>query len=461
MAGHETVSAWIALWLCNAVLIIFILLRLVLRKWRRQPFTMGDYWTLVALAFNGLRMVGDYYANQYGTPLSISILREKVAPQGDKNKGLELTAQDRGNLVLAGKLMVASRMATVMVAWSLKMAVMDMLRAFLDKHRIEWLSLYLMYTILGGTLLASILSAFLECQELSLNWKLFPDPEKCSNGVLWSITYEISNTLTDVMLFSLLIVLILTVRMTKWGPIRLCIIVLSLILIAINAIRLVAELPLTEIHLDRTIWESVEVAIAASVATTPIIFVLLLRKDEDGNEHRAKTHRSTRGPTTTLTDSNENDQEWQLLQNPRARDSEFTLDSSVPTEMDGHSHGPNPMPPPSVRSSINTPMLPESGSRDSWARPRLPFRDSLRNSRPFSRISNINDIPGWFELDDFNTRESYEGVASPELDDSEYGSEDVLVATQINQEVHQMWDIEERPQIVTIRSRRNPEPRRS
>lgn len=62
--------------------------------------------------------------------------------------------------------------------WSLKMAVLDMLKAVLGRLRCERMVLGLMYAALALTFLASILSVFLECNDLTLNWTLFPDAER-------------------------------------------------------------------------------------------------------------------------------------------------------------------------------------------------------------------------------------------------------------------------------------------
>lgn len=58
------------------------------------------------------------------------------------------------------------------------MAVLDMLKTVLGRLRCERMVLWLMYAALASTFLASILSVFLECNDLKLNWTLFPDAER-------------------------------------------------------------------------------------------------------------------------------------------------------------------------------------------------------------------------------------------------------------------------------------------
>jgi hypothetical protein len=64
-------SGLLALWVCGGIATALFLMRLGLRKWRRQAFTMGDAWIAVALVCNSLRVVGDYIMFQYGEPLSM------------------------------------------------------------------------------------------------------------------------------------------------------------------------------------------------------------------------------------------------------------------------------------------------------------------------------------------------------------------------------------------------------
>jgi hypothetical protein len=122
----------------------------------------------------------------------------------DASVELDMTAQDRNNLILAGKLMIVARVSVVVVyvnvvhggrhmaddlsrLWSLKMAVLDLMTPFLGGLRCDRPVRWLMYLVLACTFIASILSAFLECHELKLNWTLFPDAERwCASPVIMS-----------------------------------------------------------------------------------------------------------------------------------------------------------------------------------------------------------------------------------------------------------------------------------
>lgn len=62
--------------------------------------------------------------------------------------------------------------------WSFKMAVLDMLSTVLRKLPCERQLHWFMFTVLASTFFASLLSVFVECQDLRLNWKLFPKADQ-------------------------------------------------------------------------------------------------------------------------------------------------------------------------------------------------------------------------------------------------------------------------------------------
>ncbi|KAJ2991158.1 hypothetical protein NUW58_g2617 [Xylaria curta] len=191
--GQEKISGMLALGLCNGFATCLILVVLGLRKWMRLAFTMGDAWLAIALLFNALRMVGDYYINEFGTPLSISMYFATASTDGNISD-LMLPDDIQDGLVLAGKLMVLARVSIVFVIWSLNMTFLDVMSASLPRDfQFKRQTFWLMYAVMGATFSTSSISVFLECGDLKLNWTLFPEADKCSYGSLWIITYGLSS----------------------------------------------------------------------------------------------------------------------------------------------------------------------------------------------------------------------------------------------------------------------------
>ncbi|KAI0414847.1 hypothetical protein F5X98DRAFT_377290 [Xylaria grammica] len=478
-------SGAIAIWLCNGLVTCLIFARLGLRKWRRFKFTMGDWCLVVALVFNGLRVVGDYYTNKYGTPLNTSVRRVIAPAAEDESAGLELTTEEQNGLVLAGKLAIASRIAIVVVfdagsqssgswwviTWShpyfvgfqstkpLLQAGITYYNFLADLERPLLMAKMAMAdsecrqsAVLGLTFLACILSVFLECEQLKLNWILFPDPEECSYDRLWIITYELSNIITDTMLFFQPILLILGAPISKWerawlslfGLGAMLVFGLGALLIAVEVIRLVEGLPFTNVILNRIVWGSIEVAIAASVATLPSIYILMRlgfgkRQKEDWDK--------TQGDSGELVVT-----DVDIWDGNMPAPADMTPGHSTRKQLIRNSFQS------SLVSSILSSALAGTSNQDNKPKPRSRLRHSLRSSGTGSRISSrlrgadgdLRDtLSGWIELEEVDIESAAE-VPSPEPDDAEQRGGGIFIATEINQETHQAWESDERPRIVTI-----------
>ncbi|KAI1122464.1 hypothetical protein F5Y10DRAFT_271026 [Nemania abortiva] len=447
-------SSALALWLCNGVVACLIFTRLGLRKWRQLSFTMGDGWLVVALMFNGVRMAGDYYTNKYGTPLSMSVLLAGVPADEVEALMPELTAQEQSNLILAGKLMVAARVAIVVVLWSLKMAVLDMLRPFLRRLRWDRQALWFMYPVVALTFIASILSVFLECQDLRLNWTLFPDAERCSYDAAWITTYEISNIITDCMLFCLLLLLFARALISKRGRAWFSPYVLSGILIGVEIMRLVQGLPFTDILFNRILWGSIEVAIAASVATVPTIYILLQRGSRERQRGFGETT-DEEGPAA----AGDAKHGPPSLRPADLWDNGGIWDGSASLELGSRDMTRNLMSRNSLQgSTLSTVSSVAAENRESVPRPLRSIRRKIRSPRPCSRQSwrmratddnRPETRPKWIELKETGTESVTGDASTPEPGDAGCRS-GIFVATEISQEVHRIWDLDQRPRIITI-----------
>ncbi|KAI1114883.1 hypothetical protein F5Y14DRAFT_450502 [Nemania sp. NC0429] len=457
----DSVSGFLALWICGGLAAGLILSRLALRKLRGHAFTPGDAWVAVALVFNGLRMVCDYYTNKYGTPLGMAVLHAAVPTSRAYSAG-SMTAQKQSDLILAGKLMVVARISIVVVLWSLKMAVLDMLKTLLRKIRCERMILGVMYTALASTFLATILSVYLECNDFKLNWTLFPDAEKCSYDAAWIITYEMGNIITDTLLFFFLVFLIFRASISARERIRLSIFGLSVVLIAVEILRLVDGLPFTDSLLNRVAWGSIEVAIAAAVATLPTIYVLLRPRSKDRPKKRGTTTKKDPGRSAVVANPlGDVNHRASSPQHEGTWDSLAVWDGSTSTEIDAHNDTHKLVSCNSIRGSISGPVSLDGGNSDTWPIPRQACRNAFLTSRPCSRASAMmeaidddHDDGGgdagseWNELEETDTRA--EDVSSPELDELETCG-GIFVATEISREVHRVWwDHAQRPRIVTI-----------
>ncbi|KAJ8122407.1 hypothetical protein O1611_g9848 [Lasiodiplodia mahajangana] len=355
-------------------------------------------------------VAGDFYTNEYGTPLSMSVLLAGAPVLEGEDPKSELSAQGQDNLVVAGKLMVAARIAIVIVLWSLKMAVLDMLRPLLGKLQCGRQALWFIYLVLAFTFTASILSVFFECQELRLNWTLFPDAEQCAYDAAWITTYEISNIITDCMLFCLLLLLVISAPISKGERARLSTFMLSAVLIGVEGPKE-----------DK----------GGSGKTDPEQGQVVVAGSSGGSKH---------GPPAL--------QRIELWDSPiwdgMGLDSEDMTRKLVPRS--------------SFHGSTHSSASAAAGNRDSWPRSIQSFRNVIRSPRPCSRLgwgtrTTDDDRPEtlhkWIELEEIDARSVTRDATTPEPDDGGCRS-GIFVATEINQEVHRIWDLDQRPRIITI-----------
>ncbi|KAF2968058.1 hypothetical protein GQX73_g5512 [Xylaria multiplex] len=276
------------------------------------------------------------------------------------------------------------------------------------------------------------------------------------------------------MLFFQPILLILGEPTPKWERSRVFLALVfgpGVILIVIEIVRLVEGLPFTNMVLNRIVWGSVEVTIAASVATLPTIYVLLrMEYEERQGKNLGETNRDPRAPSAASTaarqlgrDESRSPQYMGIWDdNPESCDK---MPTSAGTETEQNTR--KSLVWNSIQSSIISSILSSvsaGGSHgDNGPRPRSGLRDSFRNSGTGSRISSRggadeerHDI--WVELEEVDIRSVVGEAASPEPDDAELRNGGVFIATEINAKAHQTREIDQRPRIVAIPRRAKLDP---
>ncbi|KAI1153644.1 hypothetical protein F4825DRAFT_449218 [Nemania diffusa] len=384
--GLDTRAGTIAFWCCNGFMSCLIFARLALGKCITGGLDRGAWGLVVAFVFNGLRMASDYYT-KYGTPLGVSTL---LASMPEDEAGTpDLTTQEQNNLILAGKLMIVARLFIVVVLWSLKMVVLDLLSPLLREVRCHCRVLWWTFSVVAFAFVAAVLSIFLECQ--------------------------IGNIVTDTIMFLLFVLLVVRARIPKRGKARLSIFALRAILIGIEIFRLVDGLPYAGVLLHRIVWGSVEVAVATSVATIPGIYILLQLRFKERQEK----------PTPI-----------EIGAEDIIRSAEDMISKLVP-------QGSSALLITTVSAGVGNPeSQPESTQ--------LPPQ-SLQSPGPCSEASHQPAPPfGWIELEEeAHTSARVRVAVSPQPDDTGSGS-GILVATEINQQVHRIKGPEQRPRLVTI-----------
>ncbi|KAF1843520.1 uncharacterized protein K460DRAFT_378648 [Cucurbitaria berberidis CBS 394.84] len=262
------------MWVCLVVSVALIVARLALRKVRGQKITHGDYWCLCAAVSIVGRLLANHFLLIYGSTRILSAERriELLKP------GFEVQASE---IITGSKLVLATRSLLICVLWSLKMAVLDLLARLIMKMPYERKLLYVFWTALFLTYLASIIPVFVGCHPFKKNWQIHPYPGDCVIGNVWLFTYEVSNILTDILLMAVPFSLILSVRIPGMQRLRLLFLFsIGIFLIAVSIMRIVQGHN-SRVQSAHTLWASLEILFAVIVAVTPTLYALVRNRHEN------------------------------------------------------------------------------------------------------------------------------------------------------------------------------------
>ncbi|KAM5343711.1 hypothetical protein ACJ41O_012248 [Fusarium nematophilum] len=160
-----------SLWVYNSLALGLYILRLSVRKWKRQDFTNGDYWTVSATVWIIIRLGISHTTLKYGNNLALSDQQREEMP---------FTDREIHYLVLNSKLNLFFRVVLLSLLWSLKMVVLDLITFLFRRHHYEHVIRWGFYTVFLITYLVPFVLIFVECRPFHLYWQLQPNPGKWS-----------------------------------------------------------------------------------------------------------------------------------------------------------------------------------------------------------------------------------------------------------------------------------------
>lgn len=291
MAAVVDTQSSVSMWVCLMLSVGLIAVRLALRRLRRQNFTHGDYWCMVAVVPILGRLLANHFLLLYGSTRVLSATRrmELLNPQ---------YAAEAAQIVTGSKLVLATRSLLICALWALKMAVLDLLARLIMKMPYERRVLYLFWAALLVTFVASIITTFVGCRPFKRHWQIHPDPGTCVIGNMWLFTYEISNIITDILLMAVPFSLILSVKIPAMQRLRILFLFsIGLFLIAVSIMRIIQGKG-SRVQRAHTLWASLEILFAVIVAVTPTIYALARNHREDSSF--AKSHISMKATGRTF-----------------------------------------------------------------------------------------------------------------------------------------------------------------
>ena len=249
-------------WFCTIFSVVVILIR-VLGRWVRTERLFKEdkiiLWAIVPLV---MRMAFVHPVLLWGT---------------NNVQTLSLSDQDIRHRSMGSRLVLASRIFYAIYIWTAKFTVLEFVQRIIAT---SWTKFYdrgakIIYTFLGLTLVAVIISTLAECQPgFFYYWQVSPDPgPSCRTGKAQLITMGVCDIITDVVLVAFPIPMVL---MSKSMPAvkkisMVGLFLLSLILIAITGYRIPSTASRGYGQQYRSLLASLEILAATCVANVIVI----------------------------------------------------------------------------------------------------------------------------------------------------------------------------------------------
>ncbi len=234
-------------------------------------------------AIRGVRRKDDWLALAAVLPLLVRLALVHVIIRLGTNsgtaKGAEgaLPYEEVQRRELGSKLVLAARVLYVVFIWMMKMILLMFYgRLGLGRRTSRFLKCF--WWFWGLSLAMVIQSTFLECQPVSLYWTVIPAPGPCILAFGQLITMGILNIITNLALIIIPLPIIIQSNVSLWRKIQLSFLFsLGIFICVVTAVRLPIIVNKHFQQLRRSFWASVEIAVAAIVANTPVLHALIRR----------------------------------------------------------------------------------------------------------------------------------------------------------------------------------------
>ncbi|EED17950.1 conserved hypothetical protein [Talaromyces stipitatus ATCC 10500] len=243
-------------------------LRLFMRKFRQQAFTLSDYLTMVCVVFIFARSAFTTVVLLWGN-------NNMKRP----NPGLSSTEIHRREI--GSKLTLVNRAVYNTYLWIQKAVVLLLCERILAGLPWPERIVKFYWAVLFGSLVAVQVTTFAECKPFRLYWQVMPDPGTCIKANVQLITLVSLNITTDAMLILLPMPWLLRIKRSWLQRLQLVgLFSIGFLLIAIAIVRLPYYAESTA-QVNRNTWGSVEQFFAAFVANVPTLFTLRRKKEDN------------------------------------------------------------------------------------------------------------------------------------------------------------------------------------
>ncbi|KAL9641015.1 MAG: hypothetical protein Q9204_000418 [Flavoplaca sp. TL-2023a] len=242
-------------WWCTGFALAIILVRICGRYIRTERLFRED----VVMACSMIPLMGRM------------ALVHVVLLYGTNNVSLDsLSPKDTRHRELGSKLVLASRIMYAAFLWIAKLTVSEFLKRLTNqvwRQSYEYVLQFLRW-FLAVTFLAVVVATLAECQPFDHYWQVVPNPgAKCRQGYAQLITMGTSDVITDLLLVTFPIPIVLKSHMAAKRKASLILLFsLSLLLIAITIYRVIGVVHRRSDQQFRSLLASLEILAAAAVS---------------------------------------------------------------------------------------------------------------------------------------------------------------------------------------------------
>ncbi|KAL5361126.1 hypothetical protein BJX96DRAFT_81522 [Aspergillus floccosus] len=259
-------STLVILWVFTWLAIALIALRLLLRKVKRAPFVLGDYFSMGAIFCALVRLALVHVILLWGTNNMPATFRQTHHFTSDEIRRREI----------ASKFVLVNRVFYNSYLWLQKLVLLDTYRRLHSHLRWEKLTMISYIGIFAATYVAVQIVTFTECDPFNHYWMVLPDPGKCCQAQVQLIVLGVLNVITDVMLIAMPIPILVMVKRSIIEKLQLAaLFTVGLFIVAITIARLPQNAKNPTAQVNRTTWASIELLAAAVVANAPVLYGLL------------------------------------------------------------------------------------------------------------------------------------------------------------------------------------------
>lgn len=246
---------------CAALSIIILAGRLVVSRWRREPFDFSFFLVVLSMLVITARVVTNNYYLKFGT--ANDVLHDPDFPEHNDTSRLK-----------AGSILVLFARVLLTAALWLQICLLLLFYSRITSGitwadrltKTAWVTVCL-------TFIAVVLATFLECRPISLYWQVDPDPGHCVRAYAQLLIQCIANIVIDLLLLFIAYPLICLRKRSLSEYISLyTLFALGTFCIVITIIRVVLIFNEDSSQTARSLWASVQMFVSCFVANAPTIY---------------------------------------------------------------------------------------------------------------------------------------------------------------------------------------------